>query len=168
MPISNYLQKLRDKVGTDLVMLTGVAGIVRDGERRILLARRTDDNSWTLPAGAIDPGEEPARAMIREVWEETGLKVEPVRVLGVFGGVPFRHTYPNGDQVEATVIVFECRTIGGELAIRDGESVELKYFAPDALPVLVMPYPREFLNPPAENAVTCFQWDPAWLEELDD
>ena len=52
------------------------------------------------PAGAIDPGETPAQAIIREVLEETNLCVLPSRIVGVFGGAKnFRFKYPNGDNV---------------------------------------------------------------------
>jgi len=95
MGISTYLRDLRREVGTALALLPGVAAIIRDEHERVLLQRRSDDNTWSLPAGAIDPGEAPAQALIREVWEETGLRVVPRRILGVFGGSGgFRFTYP--------------------------------------------------------------------------
>ena len=165
--MSPYLRALRAKIGTDLVLLPGVAAIVRDTQGRILLQRRSDDRRWSLPAGAIDPGEEPARAVVREVWEETGLLVVPERILGVMGGLPFRHTYPNGDQVEATTIVFQCSAVGGSLAPRDEESLEVRYFAADAMPPLVMPYPPHFFRTADQPAVPFFRWDAGWLQELE-
>jgi len=167
MAISPYLKGLRERVGKDLLLLPGVAAVVRDGDGRILLIRREDDNQWAFPAGAIDPGEAPAQSLAREVWQETGLKVVPERLLGVFGGEAFRHTYPNGDQIEPTTLVFSCRTVGGELGTKDGEAQELRYFPPDQLPPLEMPYPPEFLRSLSQES-TYFQWDPSWLEELAD
>src|SRR4051794_41874846 len=99
-----------------------VAALVRDGEGRILLQRRSDNGRWNLPAGAVDPGESPADAVVREVREETGLAVRPVRVAGVFGGRDgLRHRYPNGDEGEFTAIVFECEAGGGALQAGGGE-----------------------------------------------
>ena len=141
---------------------------MRDADGRILFQRRSDDRRWSLPAGAIDPGEEPARAVVREVWEETGLRVVPERLLGVLGGLSFRHTYPNGDQVEATTLVFECRAVGGSLAPRDGESLEVRYFAEGEMPALVLPYPPHLFATPNAQAVPSFQWDDRWLQELKD
>ena len=165
--MSPYLRALRAKIGSELVLLPGVAAIVRDEQGRILLQRRSDDLQWCLPAGAIEPGEEPARALVREVWEETGLLVVPERILGVVGGAPFRHTYPNYDQVEATTIVFQCRSVGGSPAPRDDESLEVRYFAAAEMPPLVMPYPPHFFGAPGEPAVPYFHWDAGWLQELE-
>ena len=166
MGISDYLRGLRASVGSELLLLPSVAGIVRDAGGRVLLQRRADDGTWGLPAGAIDPGEAPARAVVREVWEETGLLVEPERVAGVFGGADgFRFTYPNGDRVEVTVIVFDCRVVGGALGGRDDETVGLAYFEPDAIPALKADYPRElFARPETERAL--FRWSAAWAAEL--
>jgi 8-oxo-dGTP pyrophosphatase MutT (NUDIX family) len=113
----------------------------------VLFIRRADNGRWGLPAGGIEPGESPAIAVAREVLEETGLVVRPTRIAGVFGGTSFRHRSGNGDEVEWTVVVFECDVIGGTLTPLDGEALELRFFAPHTVPTLQLAYPRElFLN----------------------
>ena len=151
MPISDYLRDLRALVGSRLLLLPGVAGIVRDADDRVLFIRRADNGKWGLPAGAIDPGETPADAVAREVREETGLEVRPTRIAGVFGGRGFRVHYENGDEAEYTVIVFDCEVLGGTLSPADGEALELRYFAPDEAPELQVAYPRSLLRPPRSS-----------------
>jgi 8-oxo-dGTP pyrophosphatase MutT (NUDIX family) len=149
MPISTYLRELRGMLGPQLLLMPGVAAIVRDASERVLFMHRADDGRWGLPAGAIDPGESPAQAIVREVREETGLVVRPARVAGVFGGAGFRHRYPNGDEVEWTVTVFECDIVGGALAPQDGEALDLRYFSADEAPTLQLPYPRALFDRPS-------------------
>ena len=142
--MSEYMRSLREAVGPRLLLVPGVAAVIRDDRGRLLLQLRAEDGRWSLPAGAIDPGESPADAVVREVYEETGLEVEPVRLLGVFGGERgFRHRYPGGEEAEFTVVVFECEARGGRLRGVDGETAELRYFAVDDLPPLNASYPRE-------------------------
>ena len=144
MGMSPYVREMRGLVGTRLLLLPAVAALIRDGEGRILLQRRADDGRWNLPAGAIDPGESPDQAVVREVREETGLEVRPVRVAGVFGGPDgFHHRYPNGDEVEFTAIVFECAVVGGSLDADDEETAELGWFHLHARPPLSIEYPLE-------------------------
>jgi hypothetical protein len=72
------------------------------------------------------------------MWEETGLHVVPVRVLGVFGGREFRVSYPNGDETAYTVILFEVRLLGGTLQADGEEAAALRYVTAeeaDALPM---------------------------------
>lgn len=97
---------MREKIGHDPALNPGVAALIRGEAGRVLLQRRNDDGSWSLPAGAVDPGESPAQAVVREVWEETGLRVVPVGLTGVFSGEGFLHVYPNGDQVDVFSVVF--------------------------------------------------------------
>lgn len=164
MAISEYLKNLRANIGRDLLMLPSVAAIIRDERGRILLQEKSN-GIWSLPAGAIEPGETPAKAVVREVWEETGLTVRPMCIAGVFGGANgFRYTYSNGDSVEYTVILFDCEKIDGELGANDDETVRLEYFSPDEMPSLPIKYPRELFF--QSNEKVFFDWDEKWIEEL--
>jgi 8-oxo-dGTP pyrophosphatase MutT (NUDIX family) len=111
----------------------------------LLLQERSSGEGWSLPAGAIEPGESPEQAVQREVFEETGLVVTPQEVLGVFGGRDFRYVYPNGDAVEYTVVLFRCAVTGKSSAPCDPETKSLCYFGPAEMPRLAMPYPIETL-----------------------
>lgn len=143
MPISAYMRGLRARVGHELVLVPGVAAVVRNACGEILVLRKREDGQWSLPAGGIDPGESPREALVREVREETGLCVISMRLLDVFGGEPFRTTYPNGDRVEFTVCVFECE-VSGELRAVDGEAAEFDWCTPRRVALkLDLPYPPE-------------------------
>ncbi len=161
MPISDYLAQLRTMVGHDLLMVPCACGIVRDDEGRILIQRRSDNGLWSVPGGALDPDEQPAQACVREVYEETGLVVRPVRVLGVETH-PVT-TYPNGDIAQAIVTVFDCVIEGGRLESLDGESAELRFFAPDQIPdsdflMAILPAVLE-----RDRMEAAFAWDESWL-----
>ena len=134
MPMSDYVRGLRDQIGHDLLMMVGASGVVINDRGEILLHRRSDDGQWWVPGGAVDPGEEPAEAAAREVWEETGVEVVPERISAIYTA-PLIH-YPNGDAICVTSIVFVCRPVGGEPRINDSESLEVRYFPVDALPEL--------------------------------
>ena len=62
--------------------------------------------------------------------------LEPERIVGVYSGPDFRVRYENGDEAVIVSITFACRPGPGEPRVNDDESLELRYFAPDALPVM--------------------------------
>jgi ADP-ribose pyrophosphatase YjhB (NUDIX family) len=133
MPASPYVTAMRAHVGNDLLLLPGASAVVRDDQGRILLMRRGDDGRWGLPAGMIEPGEQPSDAVLREVFEETGIIAEIERV----GGVGMHETvYPNGDRCEYLTVWFQCRAVGGEARPDGDESLEVGWFAVDDLPPL--------------------------------
>jgi 8-oxo-dGTP pyrophosphatase MutT (NUDIX family) len=144
--MSPYYRELRSQIGKGLLLLPSVAAVIRDTDERLLLQEKSSGEGWSLPAGAIEPGESPDQAVRREVLEETGLSVVPTRILGVFGGEAFRYVYPNGDTVEFTVVLYRCAVIA---AAPDGpsdpETKSLRYFARAEMPKLPLAYPPEAL-----------------------
>ena len=83
--------------------MTGV--VVEDG-RILLLNQDTDTGrSWSLPGGKLEAGETLAQALVREMREETGLDIEPGRLLYVCDHVP----------AEVVHMTFEARRTGGTL-----------------------------------------------------
>ncbi len=136
MPIPDYIRDLRSKIGHDLLLLPGVTAVVTNAAGEILLQRRSDNGQWGLLSGVMEPGEEPADAVIREVREESGLDVIPERVSGVYSGEAYHVHYPNGDESIYVDITFVCRPVAGELHIGDDESLEIRYFARDRLPAM--------------------------------
>ena len=132
MPIPEFVTHLRGRVGTDLLWLPGVSGVVIDDDGRLLLGRRSDNGMWAVVSGILEPGEEPAVATVREVREETGVDVEVVALTAV--SVTGVVRYANGDLAQYLDVCFWCRPIGGEARVGDDESTEVAWFAPDALP----------------------------------
>jgi 8-oxo-dGTP pyrophosphatase MutT (NUDIX family) len=144
--MSPYFRELRSKIGNGLLLSPGVAAVIRDGDGRLLLQEKSSGEGWSLPAGAIEPGETPDQAVRREVLEETGFSVVPTRILGVFGGEAFRYVYPNGDAVEFTVVLYRCVAIVAAAGVpTDPETKSLRYFSRAEMPKLPLAYPQEVL-----------------------
>jgi 8-oxo-dGTP pyrophosphatase MutT (NUDIX family) len=134
MPTPEFVTGLRAHIGHDLLWLSTAAGVVLDADGRVLLGRRADTGQWGLPGGIIDPGEEPADAAVREIYEETGVVAVPEALVAVsVSGVV---TYPNGDVVQYLEVLFRCRATGGCAQVNDSESVEVSWQALDDLPDL--------------------------------
>jgi 8-oxo-dGTP diphosphatase len=126
------LFSVRRVVGAAALVWPGASAGVLDEHGRILLQYRADIGVWALPAGSLHVGETLAQTAIRETEEETGLKVEPTRLLSIYAGSGF--TYPNGDQLFPVAGLFACRVIAGELRADGHEALEVGFFAPDELP----------------------------------
>ena len=110
----------------------------------------------------------PADAVVREVWEETGLIVEPTRILGVYGGPAFVGCYPNGDEAQYISTMFECDVVGGELHGDgdDGDEIRSARFwsRDDALRLPVGPWLVDVLPRLYERGPTWFvptSWRPS-------
>ncbi|GKS12668.1 NUDIX hydrolase [Paenibacillus chitinolyticus] len=165
MGMSDYYKTLREKVGSERIFVPSVAGIVRNESGDILLQNKGNGEKWSLPAGAIELGETPAEAVVREVREETGLYVFPSKLIGVFGGKEYRYQYPNGHKVEYTIMMFDCVIHSGTLNPLDSETAELRYFSPEQMPELALPYPKQLFSRDEKNEVY-FQWKDDYLKNL--
>ena len=133
MSMSPHVWHLRAAVGSALLVLPSVTGIIFDDRDRILLVCQAESGLWSAPGGAVDPDETPADAVVREVWEETGLYTAPVHILGVYGGPSCLVTYPNGDRTAYVMTVFECAVRGGALRAVSDETTAAAFVGVDEL-----------------------------------
>ncbi|MDE2950056.1 MAG: NUDIX domain-containing protein [Chloroflexota bacterium] len=143
MPLSEYIKHIRAKIGNDLLLLPGVTAVVINDHDELLLQLRRDTKTWAPPSGGLEPGENLAQCVIREVREETGIEVIPESIIAVLSGDDFTVTYPNGDQIGVVSCVFRCRpSLEATPRVNDDESLAMRYFDPKALPENMLPRHR--------------------------
>ena len=152
MSLSPYLRALREQIGTARLLLPSVTALLFDEADRLLLVRQREEGIWSTPGGFIEPEECPADAVVREMWEETGLLVTPQRIAAVFGGPEFVVHYPNEDEAQYVTIVFDCTLVGGQFHPDGEETTAAAYWslaeasglplAPWLVPVLSRLYER--------------------------
>lgn len=135
--MSDYVTDIRRKIGSDLLFMQAASVLAFDEASRVLLGQ-SPRGTWSTIGGAIEPGERPADAAVREFWEEAGALVSIVRLLGVFGGPEFLVTYPDGNKVAYTSIAFEARIVSGELRPDNVELGKLAWFAAEEVDQLPM------------------------------
>jgi len=122
-----------------------VAALVEQGGQ-VLLVRRANDplrGLWTLPAGFVDAGEDPAQAAVRECWEETGLEVRITRLLDVV----FGQEHPRGAHF---IIAYQAEVVSGQLRPAD-DADQVAFFPRSALPPLAFSATRRILGLDAQN-----------------
>lgn len=140
--VGSYLWRLRQRVGSELVLMPGaMIALLRD-DREVLLTRRTDDGTWCLPAGGAEPGGSFARTAIDELAEETGIAVEQ-RDLVPFGCLSEAelHTieYEGGDVTHCFALLFLARTWSGEPRPDPEEVAEIAFAELATLPAPIHP-----------------------------
>ena len=128
MAISDHVRRLRELVGTELLLLPSVSVLVQDDRGRLMLVRHADSGQWGLVGGAVEVDERPEEAAVRETQEETGLHVELTRLVAALGGPGFRVRYRNGDETAYVTMVYEARVVGGAERADGDETIELGWF----------------------------------------
>lgn len=109
--------------------------MVVDEEQRVLLQQRSAEQwLWTPLSGILEPGEDPAAAVVREVAEETGVRVVVERLVAVTSSPQVRHS--NGHVAQYLEIVFACypAEVGQSPIVGDDESYQVAWWPLDALP----------------------------------
>lgn len=90
-----------------------VGGLAYDDEGRLLLIQRGHEPGrglWSVPGGRVEPGEDDAAALVREMREETGLEIVPGPLIGRVQRGPF------------AIADYRCTVVGGELRAGDDAS----------------------------------------------
>lgn len=130
LPVASTVDNFRIQPGYATPKVDVRAAVVMDGD--ILLVRERDDGQWAMPGGWADVGDLPSESVVREVWEETGLRVAASKLIGVFDGnrvgdpLSFYHAYK---------LVFLCEILGGEARPTE-EVLDVAFFSFDNLPSL--------------------------------
>ena len=164
--MTEYVRRLRELVGgEELLQIPSVSIALRDDAGRVLLARHTEGDVWLLPGGAVEPGETPADAAVREMWEETGLVVRLTRLVGVFGGPEFIVHYRNGHRTSYVTSTFEAAFDGGPARPDSSEIVEVRFVSEaEAEPLRKAAWVQEVLpavfRPSAGHAFRTPTWTP--------
>ena len=124
----DYLDDPDAPAATSLVPSVNVGVLNDDGE--LLLIRRTDNENWAMPGGAMDIGETIADAGARETREETGIECEIVRLVGVYTNPRHVMEYTsNGEVRQECSLVFAARPTAGE-PTPSSESSEVRWVPP--------------------------------------
>ncbi|GAA3271519.1 NUDIX domain-containing protein [Dactylosporangium vinaceum] len=112
--------------------------VVVNDAGELLLIHRTDNDNWSLPGGAMEAGESMTDCAVRETFEETGIHVEVVGLVGIYTDPRHVILYTSNNEVRQEFsIVYIARPLGGEPTPSD-ESREVVWVAPSALNGLTM------------------------------
>ncbi|MBU3869340.1 NUDIX domain-containing protein [Streptomyces sp. 4503] len=119
-------------------LVPAASAVVVDDAGRILLQRRSDNDMWALPGGAMNIGESLPNCAIREVSEETGIDVEIIGIVGTYTNPCHVFAYDDGEVRQEFSICFLARPVAGKIAVSE-ESTDVRWFEPaevDALPMV--------------------------------
>ena len=119
-------------------LVVAVTAVVVNDQGELLLQKRTDNDLWGLPGGAMNTGESIGQAVIREVKEETNLDVEPTGVVGIYSDPGHIIAYADGEVRQEFSICFTARIVGGQPAVGDQESTEVRFVKPSEVDQLPM------------------------------
>jgi ADP-ribose pyrophosphatase YjhB (NUDIX family) len=130
---SGLVQEWLDTVGKGVpgyvTPKVAVGAAVGNENGELLLIQRADSGIWLYPTGWCDVGYSAAEVVVKEVEEETGIEVEPVRLIAVLDGLRLGFT-----RVPLYSLLFYCRAVGGELSAHPLECRDVGWFTRDNMP----------------------------------
>ncbi len=106
-----------------------VGAAVTNERGQLLLIKRADSGYWLYPTGWCDVGYSAPEVVVKEVLEETGIDVEPIRLIGVLDGMRLGES-----RIPLYSLLFFCRSVGGELVLHPLEVADAGWFFRDELP----------------------------------
>ena len=127
--VEEWLEAVGEGVAGYVTPKVAVGAVVGNEKGEILLVQRADSGIWLYPTGWADVGYSASEVAVKEVWEETGIEAEPVRLIAVLDGLRLGFT-----RIPLYSLVFHLRMTGGELKAHPLECSDVGWFAEDALP----------------------------------
>ena len=127
--VEEWLKGVGDGVAGYVTPKIAVGAVVGNELGELLLVQRADSGVWLYPTGWADVGYSASEVAVKEVWEETGIEAEPVRLIAVLDGLRLGFT-----RIPLYSLVFHCRKVGGELSRHELECRDVGWFGEDRLP----------------------------------
>jgi len=127
--LAGWLDSVGSGVAGYVTPKVAVGAIVGNDDGELLLIQRGDSGVWLYPTGWADIGYSPAEVVVKEVEEEAGIEVEPLRLVAVLDGLRL-----GASGLPFYSLVFHCRAVGGSLRPHPLETRAVGWFAEEALP----------------------------------
>ncbi|NRD76751.1 NUDIX domain-containing protein [Bacillus sp. BRMEA1] len=141
-----YIEDLRKIIGTRPLILVGAVVGVIDEQGRILLQQRPN-GVWGLPGGLLELEESAEEAARREVYEETGIEVGQLELVGVFSGKQYFVKLANGDEFYPVTIAYASKDLkNNDIQIDGEETIDARFFNPRELPEQASPLVKSLIE----------------------
>ena len=127
--VEEWMKVIGEGVPGYVTPKVAVGAVVGNEEHEVLLVQRADSGIWLYPTGWADVGYSAAEVALKEVWEETGIEAEVVRLIAVLDGLRLGFT-----RIPLYSLIFQCRAVGGELRAHPLECQDVGWFAEGELP----------------------------------
>lgn len=166
--VEEWLRSVGQGVPGYVTPKVAVGAIVGNERGEMLLIQRADSGVWLYPTGWADIGYSASEVAAKEVFEETGIEAEPLRLIAVLDGLRLGFT-----TVPLYSLVFYCRAVGGSLLRHPLETRDVGWFSEDALPTPLAGADRwkatAFAAIRGEPIEVLFDRprNPPWREEID-
>jgi len=166
--VEEWMKEVGGGVSGYVTPKVAVGAVVGNDQGELLLVQRSDSGVWLYPTGWADVGYSASEIAVKEVWEETGIAVEPVRLVALLDGLRLGFT-----RIPLYSVVFHCRMVGGELKAHPLECTDVGWFSEDSLPVPLAGAdrwaPRAFAAIRGEAVEVLYDAprDPAWRESAE-
>ena len=142
----SYVRKLRLLVGHRPLIIAGAAVLIFNEQNCLLLQHRKDNQQWGLIGGSMEIGESLEETARREVFEETGLKLDELNWFGLFSGKEVIYECSNKDVVVNVAAVYISRQFQGKIKVDEEEGYEVRFFKLNELPKDISPPDRPIIE----------------------
>ncbi len=126
---AEWLDVVGEGVAGYVTPKVAVGAVVGNDQGELLLVKRADSGVWLYPTGWADVGYSASEVVVKEVLEETGMEVQPLRLIAVLDGLRLGFT-----RVPLYSLIFHCRVLGGELRPHPLECADVGWFSEERLP----------------------------------
>lgn len=135
----------------------GVAAVIFNAQRQVLLVKRNDNGLWSIPTGHLEIGETVVEAIKREIQEEIGLLVDVKKLIGVYSDPASQvFSYPSGAATHFITLSFLCCITGGCMQADDREIAEVAFFDTNHLPTNMLKLHPQWLTDALADQIFSF------------